>query len=193
MMDELIAACFIFLHSYGVEPIDTIQKPIVTINSSKEIKDTTGSFALGACINGHIYINDQVDLKTVFGKSIVCHELVHFAQNKCPVQSDNNIRLFLEHQAYQLQNQYLRDNGEKIRAHNPNEPEDASDGYTRPRVEITPIIPSTTKEELPDKTRARFEAIEHANDKAIHRPFHSRFEDEVLDEIKIKEYNSRTR
>jgi len=196
-MDELIAACFLFLHSYGIEPMDSVRKPVVSIVSAAELKQIIGSPVLGACVDGNIYLDNRIDLKTKIGQSALCHEIVHFTQNYCPRQKDILGREYNEKLAYQIQNQFLIDHGEKIRAVNPYNPEGSTEGYTRP-----PIInkgygdarkEGPSKVESADEIRSRFNKSESEHERREKRGFGARFEDGELDESKIKEYNTHTR
>lgn len=132
-MDELVLALLLYLKSYGIEPIDSVSKPIVTFHSDAELTEKFKIPVFGACIDSHIFINqDKVNLKTIEGKSVLLHELVHFTQDKCPLVIDFLAREYRERIAYQLQNQYLMDNNVRWRSVNPNQP-DVTEGYTRPR------------------------------------------------------------
>jgi len=196
-MDELIAACFLFLHSYGIEPMDSVRKPTVSIVSAAELKRVVGGSALGACIDGHIYLDNRIDLKTTIGKSTLCHEIVHFTQNYCPRQKNLLEQEYKEKIAYQLQNQFLMDHGEKFRAVNAHNLEGSSEGYTRPPIINKGYgdakIEGPPKVESADEIRSRFNKSESEHERREKRGFGARFEDGKLDESKIKEYNTHTR
>ena len=198
-MNELVAACFLFLHSYGVEPMDSVRQPIVTFNSYADIEKIAHAPAKAACLNGHIYLSPAVDLTTIEGQSSLCHEVVHFTQGYCPYPKDRLERDFKERGAYQLQNQFLIDHGSKWRAIDPNNPYGSAEGYQRPREKLAEKGYGNEKvleppaEEPAEVIRRRFKVVEGAHDRHERRGFHARFEDETLDEIKIKEYNTHTR
>lgn len=61
--------------------------------------------------NNTIYLHESVDLTTVFGKSVLLHELVHFNQYAMGEYARAECMQANERLAYQMQNQYLQDNG----------------------------------------------------------------------------------
>jgi hypothetical protein len=195
-MDELITACFLFLHSYGIEPMDSVKRPIVTINTEAEIKVVVGQKALGACLDGHIYLDQSIDLKTVEGQSALCHEIVHYTQNYCPIPKDILTRDANEKQAYELQNQWLIDHGSKWRAKNPLNLYGGEEGYHRPEPKVKGYSGTSPPEPPPEAAEAirkRFKETEAQEERRKRRGFHARFEDETLDDRKIEEYNTHTR
>lgn len=193
-MEELITACFLFLHSYGIEPMDSVKRPIVTLNTQAEIVKIAGAPAAGACLDGHIYMDNRINLASIEAQAMVCHEVVHFTQGYCKHPSDLADRMYKERQAYQAQNQYLIDHGVKKRALDPFNPEASGEGLTKPVIITKGLMEvKPPKEESAETIRRRFKDIEGRQDKFTKRGFHSRFEDGVLDEETIKEYNSRTR
>lgn len=182
-MEQLLVGIFLYLKSYGIEPINTYDThPVVIITKVPEIEKITGAVSTGACLNGKIYLSDKYDLTKPIGKCALLHEVVHYIQGHCPIPKDFLDRLYKENQAYQLQNQCLIDNGEKFRAINPLNPEASAAGYIKPYdSRPTNCLYSKcdfSREETADVIRKRMDAIVQRDEKRKKRGFHSRFEDE---------------
>ena len=63
-------------------------------------------------VTGQIAVADDLDLASILGQSYLLHELVHYAQFHSLVATKARCPAELEAQAYALQAQYLRANGE---------------------------------------------------------------------------------
>lgn len=118
MIDQaLIVAAFAFIESIGMHVPD--RNVVVTYASVAELKVLNkGHPASGLCIDGRVYLSDQLDLNSDLGKSIVVHELVHYTQDKCPL-SLGLVLAKREAVAYQVQNMYLEHIGSATRVENP--------------------------------------------------------------------------
>lgn len=62
-----------------------------------------------------IYVRNSVDLDTVYGKSALVHELVHYIQYQQSKHTQVACINALEKDAYHVQSAYLRDKGEEPR------------------------------------------------------------------------------
>ncbi len=60
-----------------------------------------------------IYVRDELDLDSIYGRSALVHELVHFAQNELELDQRAPCSNALEWDAYRLQGEYLRQHGLK--------------------------------------------------------------------------------
>lgn len=70
------------------------------------------SKAAGACHDGVIFLGDQINYKTsILHASVLLHELVHIAQNGCAIPKDSVERTIFETQAYEMQKEWLREQG----------------------------------------------------------------------------------
>lgn len=54
-----------------------------------------------------IYLSDSVELNTVYGRSVLLHELVHYMQHKNGLYASSICLQALERPAYELTNKYL--------------------------------------------------------------------------------------
>ena len=190
-MDPLILALLLYLKTNGIEPADpTDVHPIIHQKlSADDITKVVGGSVVGACLNGHIYLRDDVNLETIDGKSVLLHELDHYVQDidprtkvHCPPLKRDDPKFYLnEELAYNIQNQYLRDNGSGKHVINPYassyetlEP----NGYIPPASKMLPHCYGSCKniQEDPAATRKRFEASEQKNKKN----WHSRFENDNM-------------
>lgn len=59
-----------------------------------------------------IFLNEDLDLDTVYGRSALLHELIHFLQYETAMNQNVKCRAELERDAYELQNLYLAQYGE---------------------------------------------------------------------------------
>lgn len=57
--------------------------------------------------NNTIYLNDNVDMDTIFGKSVLLHEVVHYLQYQNGVYDTAQCVAENEKLAYEIQNRYL--------------------------------------------------------------------------------------
>lgn len=57
--------------------------------------------------NKKILIRDNIDLSSIYGKSVLLHELVHFIQYQNGIDKKVECRSMLERDAYDIQREYL--------------------------------------------------------------------------------------
>ena len=76
---------------------------ILRMTHGDELAKTTG-----ACYMGVVYLDTRLDVfKRTEDRSVLLHELVHYAQNNCAIPRDMTERVMLEDQAYAIQARYL--------------------------------------------------------------------------------------
>lgn len=130
-MNELMTALLLFIDANtSLTPNNALSPEIITSVSfipnanTHEIYSgvsaaTQAQEVLGLYVSSEqrIYLSKNVDLSTVFGKSILLHELVHHIQHTSP-QSANvymgrqkSCFAKFEKQAYAIQNLYLKSHG----------------------------------------------------------------------------------
>lgn len=177
-MDPLILSLLLYLKTLGIESISPqVDRPTYQFVAAEWFVKNYKRSADGMCLGGKIYLNeDRVDLRTVYGKSVLLHELVHYTQDYCPKAPDQAMWDAREHPAYQIQNTYLRDNGSPTRAILPgsNMPE-----YWEPIQKKTLPCGMNCVKDIPesaDAIRKRFDTI----DKKNKRNWHYRFEDDNI-------------
>lgn len=62
-------------------------------------------------VDNTIYISDTVDLESVYGASVVVHEMTHYTQIAMGLDKVSPCAGALERQAYEMQAEYLTQNG----------------------------------------------------------------------------------
>lgn len=72
---------------------------------------TSGAVGLYNHMDDTIYLVHSIDEESVYGKSVLVHELVHYLQYQNNRYDSAECIEKLEPLAYKLQNQYLKDNG----------------------------------------------------------------------------------
>jgi len=129
-LTPIVSELFAFLAAVGIQP--PVEIPPINFISSHEmsimVNDVYGfrqqnlsQFPLGVCVNGVISLDSKINVKTVWGKSLLLHELTHYTQNKCPLVSKKDIMkiAMMEAQAYSVQNRWLEANNSPLRFDNP--------------------------------------------------------------------------
>ena len=69
------------------------------------------SRAMGTCYQGTVYLDERLNVTNVEHRSVLLHELVHYAQNNCAIPRDMAERVKFEDQAYALQVEWLHSLG----------------------------------------------------------------------------------
>ena len=106
-------------NEYDTPEIKSVStKTIATIRLGGNVPTDFDFSALGATAlydhrNNIIYIDKSIDTESVFGKSVLLHELVHFVQYQNDMDKKVPCQFKLEPLAYKVQNQYLYENGIK--------------------------------------------------------------------------------
>jgi hypothetical protein len=122
-----VAVLLAWLKRYAPElPVPREPLAAVFFVPHAEIEHLTGivshddSRVLGACYRHVIYLDARLDIvHDMMARSVLLHELVHFAQNGCKIPRTEDERVNIEDQAYRIQEywitQYAYDRSGKLK------------------------------------------------------------------------------
>lgn len=83
-------------------------RPVVKLVSPAQLRILTGvATPGGACLDGVIFLDEEVDYSAPAAASVILHELVHMTQNGCPRPANAGQRKAMEDEAYALQTRWL--------------------------------------------------------------------------------------
>lgn len=102
------------MRAYPELPIRSLLPHTAFVSHKEILRMTRGtelSRTVGACYLGTIYLDDRLDVTRAHDRSVLLHELVHYAQNNCAIPRDMAERVMLEDQAYAIQARWLTEQG----------------------------------------------------------------------------------
>lgn len=108
-MDPIVAALIIWLSSHGGKQI-SVPPPIEIVQQQTidKLADARHVHPRALCINGKLYLSNELNPNKDYDRSIIVHELVHWAQTHGQISGSLIRRAENEREAYAIQNRYLR-------------------------------------------------------------------------------------
>lgn len=126
-MKELIVSLLIFISQnsnlqydgtphISVIPVDSVTMTMIAHNGQlPRGRDHRDDSIVGLFHQDSqtVYLSEKLDLDSVYGRSVLVHELVHYLQHQNGLYASAICIQSLERLAYEMTNKYLEQNGER--------------------------------------------------------------------------------